>query len=106
MTGRTDAPLFTGERHEELMAAVGAPYAGESLPGVAAPQVIQDCRADHRTPKPVSGLKALGIDPLELLVVFLNQPVQRRIPRLARTIERGILTVDNAHREPSKRHSQ
>jgi hypothetical protein len=108
--GTTDRCPPTGglarKRHKKLVAAVRTAHAGESFTGVAALQIIQDRLADHGSPKPVPGLKTVGIDPLELLVVFLNQPVQRRIPRLARAVEGGILTVDNAHRESLKRNPQ
>jgi hypothetical protein len=99
VTGRTDAPLFTRKRNEKLVPAIRAANARKSLARIAALQVVQDCRTDHGTPKSIAGLEPVGINLLEILVVLLYQPVKRRIPRLARTIERGILTVDNAHRE-------
>jgi hypothetical protein len=94
-----NAPLLTRKRDEELVTAIRTAHPGKPLAWVAALQVVKHRLADHGSPKAVSGMEALGIDLLELLAVFLQQPVQRRIPRLARTIERGILTVDDAHRE-------
>ena len=60
VTGRADAPAsggLTGERHEELVTAVGTPDTGKPFARIAGVEKMQDCRADHGTPEPVSALE-------------------------------------------------
>ena len=72
--------------------AVGAADAGEALARIAAVEIVVDGPPHDRPPKPVLALKPVGIDPLELVEVLLDQAMQGRLPWFARAVERGILT--------------
>ena len=82
MAAWTKAPLLTREGHEHLVRTTGAADAGESEVEVAAAEKLAGHIIDDRAPWAVALLVTLAIGALELGIVTLAKPVERRLPRL------------------------
>jgi hypothetical protein len=72
------------------MSAVGAVDAGEALAQVATLEELADRLAYDGTQEAIPLLKPLGVDPLELVEVVGEDPVDGRLLRMPWTIEFGL----------------
>jgi len=87
MTACAEAPAAAGKGDQDLVVAVVAADAGEAGRRIAAAQKPPDRLADGRPPVSVAPLVPLGIDPLEVLVVAIDQLIQGRLAWPARAID-------------------
>lgn len=69
------------------MPAPGTARPGESRLKITAGKVLFDHLPDHRPELPEGFLVPLGVDPLELLVVLLYQPVESGLPGISGMID-------------------
>ena len=89
MAAGADTSLATGKGDHHFMMAVGTPYPGKTEVQVAAAEKLAHCLVDHGPPDAITPLITLGVDALEVGIVPLEDPVQRRGPWPARTIHSG-----------------
>ena len=87
MATRAETSPAAGERHKDFVTAVAAADAGEAGRRIAAAQKPPDRLADGRPPVSVAPLVPLGIDPLEVLVVGIDEPIEGGFAGLARAID-------------------
>ena len=97
MTTGTETTLVAGEGDEHFVTAAGAADSGKPEVQVAATQVLANHLADDRPPEAVAVLIAVVVGSFELREVALDEPVERRLPRPAGTVDRDGVGADRNH---------
>jgi hypothetical protein len=99
----TEATLLAGEGDEHLVAAVGATDACEAEVQIAAAMESLGHVADDRRPWAVAPGVVLVVGPLQLGQVTFDGLIQRRLSRLARTVNRCVLGGETDNNDDTRK---